>query len=113
MTEGRVFRKLRISRKGIIPKQVYGMYVNRIYAKSLYTPEWECLCKMLTLLRVEKGLTQSDLGIRLGQPQSLVCKVESGQRKLDLRQFVIYVRCLDASPMNVLERFLTAFPQEG
>jgi transcriptional regulator with XRE-family HTH domain len=81
-------------------------------AKSLYTPEWEFLCELLTQIRVEKGLTQTELALRLDQPQSFVCKVESGQRKLDVRQFVIYVKCLDASPLDVLSSFTEAFPQE-
>ena len=81
-------------------------------AKSLYTLEWEFLCELLTQIRVEKGLTQTELALRLEQPQSFVCKVESGQRKLDVRQFVIYVKCLDASPLDVLSSFTEAFPQE-
>ena len=88
------------------------MRVKRTVAKSLYTPEWEFLCEMLTLLRVEKRLTQTDLAARLGQPQSFVCKVESGQRKLDLRQFVIYVQCLEANPLEVFDSFMTAFSPE-
>ena len=82
-------------------------------AKSLYTPEWAFLCEALTSIRLDKGLTQSELALRLGQPQSFVCKVESGQRKLDLRQFVIYVECMGANPLDVLERFMTAFSREG
>jgi predicted transcriptional regulator len=81
-------------------------------AKSLYTPEWDYLCDMLTQIRVEQGVTQVELASRLGQPQSFVCKVESGQRKLDLRQFVIYVRCLNGSPVDVLAAFMEAFPSE-
>lgn len=65
---------------------------------------------MLTQTRVEKGLTQVALAKKLNQPQSFVCKVESGQRKLDLRQFVIYVRGLGANPVDVLASFVEAFP---
>ena len=50
-------------------------------------------------------MTQSDVAARLKQPQSFVSKVEKGQRKLDLRQFVIYVRALGADPVQVLKRF--------
>lgn len=101
-----------ISRKGIIPEEVYGSEVKSPLRKSLYTPEWEFLCDMLTQIRLEHGVTQVELASRLGQPQSFVCKVESGQRKLDLRQFVIYVRCLNGSPVHVLAAFIEAFPPE-
>jgi transcriptional regulator with XRE-family HTH domain len=87
--------------------------VKRILSKSLYTLEWESLCEQLAQIRVEQGLTQMELALRLGQPQSFVCKVESGQRKLDVRQFVIYVKCLGASPVEVLANFMDAFPNEN
>jgi transcriptional regulator with XRE-family HTH domain len=77
--------------------------------KSLYTSEWLALCDHLRELRESKGVTQVELSERLKQPQSFVCKVEAAQRKLDLRQFVIYVRALDADPVQVLRRFLKAF----
>jgi transcriptional regulator with XRE-family HTH domain len=78
-------------------------------SKSLYTPEWEALCAILQRLREDKGVTQMELASLLKQPQSFVSKVESGQRKLDLRQFVIYVRSLDADPIRVLRSFLKNF----
>ena len=49
----------------------------------------------------------------LKQPQSFVSKVESGQRKLDLRQFIIYVRTLDADPHRVFRQFLKSFDEIG
>ena len=78
-------------------------------AKSLYTPEWEALCAILKRLRKAKGLTQTELSESLEQPQSFVAKVEAGQRKLDLRQFVIYTRTIKADPIRVMRQFLKAF----
>lgn len=78
-------------------------------SKSLYTPEWEALCLILRRLREAKGITQIALSNTLKQPQSFVSKVESGQRKLDLRQFVIYVRGLDADPVQIFRRYLQDF----
>jgi transcriptional regulator with XRE-family HTH domain len=78
-------------------------------SKSLYTPEWESLCAILRQLRERKSVTQVDLSERLQQPQSFVSKIESGQRKLDLRQFVLYVRALDADPTKVFRDFVRAF----
>ena len=80
--------------------------MNRL-SKSLYTPEWEALCAILRQLRESKGLTQVELSKLLNQPQSFVSKVESGERKLDLRQFVYYVRALDADPLAVIRKFLS------
>ena len=78
-------------------------------AKSLYTPSWAALCLLLKELRERKDLTQTALSALLKQPQSFVSKVERGERKLDLRQFVIYVRALDANPVQVFQRFVKDF----
>ena len=78
-------------------------------SKSLYTPEWDALCAILKRLREAQKLTQQQLSDGLKQPQSFVAKVEAGQRKLDLRQFVIYTRALKADPSRVMRKFLKAF----
>jgi transcriptional regulator with XRE-family HTH domain len=77
-------------------------------SKSLYTPEWEALCVMLKGMRKAKGLTQSQLSFALDQPQSFVQKVETGERKLDLRQFVLYVRALNSDPIRAFRLFIEA-----
>jgi len=73
----------------------------------------QCDVKPLILrrLRESKGITQSALSELLKQPQSFVSKIESGQRKLDLRQFVIYVRGLGEDPVPVFRRFMGAFDE--
>lgn len=44
----------------------------------------EQLLSLLRLVRTETGLTQTDVAQRLNQPQSLVSKYESGERRLDI-----------------------------
>ena len=71
-------------------------------SKSLYTDRWEQLLKILKRLRVEKGLTQVQLAAQLDRPQSLIAKIESGERKLDVCQFLDYMEALDASAEDVV-----------
>ena len=71
-------------------------------SKSLYTDRWEQLLKILKRLRVEKGLTQVQLAAQLDRPQSLIAKIESGERKLDVCQFLDYMEALDASAEDVI-----------
>lgn len=55
---------------------------------------------------MQRGWTQVQLAERLGRPQSLVAKIESGERKLDVVQFVDYLRVLDADPVLALHRII-------
>jgi transcriptional regulator with XRE-family HTH domain len=43
---------------------------------------------MLAIARERQGLTQAELASRLGKPQSFVSKYESGERRLDVMEFV-------------------------
>ncbi len=54
-------------------------------SRSLKTRERrERLLALLRQVRVDAGLRQTDLAEKLGRPQSLVSKYESGERRLDL-----------------------------
>jgi len=71
-------------------------------AKSLYTERWELLRSKLKDMRKERGLTQADVAKLLNRPQSLVAKIESGERKLDVCQFLDYLEVLEADPIEVV-----------
>ncbi len=53
-------------------------------AKSIYSVGQQRLQRLLRQVRVEAGITQTDLALRLKKPQSFVSKYESGERRLDL-----------------------------
>jgi transcriptional regulator with XRE-family HTH domain len=70
--------------------------------KSLYTQEWEALLKILKDLRKKRGWTQARMARKLGRPQSVVAKIEAGERKLDVCQFIEYVRILECDPVEAI-----------
>jgi transcriptional regulator with XRE-family HTH domain len=55
--------------------------------------------------RRSAGLTQMDLGDRLGRPQSFVSKYERGERRLDVVEFCEVCSALDIDPVAFLQRF--------
>jgi len=73
-------------------------------SKSLYSARWDVLRRILKDLRLAAGLTQVQVARRLGRPQSLVAKIEAGERKLDVCQLIDYVQLLDADPVAVVKR---------
>lgn len=71
---------------------------------SLKRSEWDALAKMLTQAREKAGLSQSELGRRLGKGQAYVWKLENGQRRIDILELIDYARAVGAEPaMIVLE----------
>ncbi len=84
------------------------MALKKRLTKSLYTKEWEALLQLLKDLRDEQNWTQTQVAERLGRPQSAVSKIEAGERKLDVCQFVDYVKTLGADPVEVMRRFMRA-----
>ncbi len=70
-------------------------------AKS--SPLYVRLREVLAEKRQAAGLSQTDLAVRLSKPQSYVSKVESGERGLDVVEFVDFVRAIDADPVRVLK----------
>jgi transcriptional regulator with XRE-family HTH domain len=52
--------------------------------KTTFSPEYELFSGLLRECRQKKGLTQSQLSLRLERPQSFVSKYEMGERRLDV-----------------------------
>ena len=52
--------------------------------KNIYTKQRTQLLTLLRELRVETGLTQTDLATRIEKDQTFVSKYESGERRLDV-----------------------------
>ena len=83
--------------------------------KSIYTDEYSLFLRELRQVREEKGLTQTDIAVRLGQTQSFISKVERGERRLDVVElraycdaleipFPVFVRKLDAKILDAREK---------
>lgn len=52
--------------------------------------------------RRKKGLTQVEVADRLGKPQSFVSKYESGERRLDVIEFIQVCKALKIDPAKVI-----------
>ena len=59
---------------------------------------------LLVAARKAKGLTQVELGKRIGKPQNFISKVESGERRIDLVEFVFLAKALGIEPMSIIRK---------
>ena len=70
--------------------------------KTLHSPESVALVKRLISLREAAGMTQRDLAKKLKRAPSVVARIETGERRLDVIEFVGYCRALGAKPEKVI-----------
>jgi ribosome-binding protein aMBF1 (putative translation factor) len=65
----------------------------------------EALLSLLRRIRIEAGMRQEDLADKLGMPQSVVSKFESGERRLDLLELRDVCVALGISLEDFVRRF--------
>ena len=70
--------------------------------KSTFSPAFTVMAQALINARAKAGFKQSDLAERLGRPQSFVSKLERGERRLDLIEFIVVARALNADAAALL-----------
>jgi len=76
--------------------------------KTIYSPQQECLLKLLREVRIKAGLRQQELAKRLNQPQSFVSKYETGERRLDVVELRQVCLALDITLTGLVKCFEAA-----
>ncbi|OFJ47798.1 transcriptional regulator [Janthinobacterium lividum] len=76
--------------------------------KSLHTPSYIIFRHVMADARERQGLTQTELANRLGKPQSFVSKYESGERRLDLVEFLVVCAALGVEAAALFNSILGA-----
>jgi transcriptional regulator with XRE-family HTH domain len=71
-------------------------------AKAKFSPAHKKLRELLVEARLDAGLKQADVARALGVPQSYVSKVESGERRLDVVEFIAIAEAAKADPVKIL-----------
>ena len=71
--------------------------------KSLGTPLHKALIRLLIEKRREAGLSQTAVAKRLGEHQSFVARLEGGQRRVDVVEFLEISRALKFDAIKALQ----------
>lgn len=69
---------------------------------TIHTAGQKALSEALAAARTKAGLTQAALGKILRCHQSMIARIESGQRRIDVVELVIICRGLDVDPSDIL-----------
>jgi predicted transcriptional regulator len=81
-------------------------------SRTIHSSGQEELCRTLVEMRKTLGITQGELAVRLGCQQSLIARLESGERRLDVIEFIVIARSLEAEPADLLAKIERAVPEE-
>ena len=71
--------------------------------KSVHHPQYQAMLEYLKQARVERGLTVRDFAVLIDEPFQFVSKVETGQRRLTVHEFVQYCEALEIDPKKVIK----------
>ena len=70
---------------------------------SIYTDEMRTLIHWLKRERILQNLSMRALAERMGKPHSYIQKVEQGERRLDVVEYVWYCNKLEINPQTGLD----------
>ena len=62
------------------------------------------LLQALKNARLEAGMRQVDVALILSRPQSYIAKIESGERKIDLIEFLEFTKALGLDPVSLVKK---------
>jgi transcriptional regulator with XRE-family HTH domain len=75
--------------------------------KSIYTKESDALRDWLKSKRNEKGLSQRKLANRLDIHHSIIGKIESGERQVNVVELITICKELDISPIEIIKELMS------
>lgn len=82
----------------------FGIFENRIQNAGMRRDhKYHLFQNLLIKTRQQQHLTQQEVALRLGKPQSFVSKYESGERRLDVIEFIAVCNGLDINPTDIIE----------
>ena len=72
--------------------------------RAFHGGSYKKMTELLVRARHKAGLSQVDLGERIGQPQTFVSKIERGERRIDLVEFLILCSAMGADPHDFIDK---------
>ncbi len=81
--------------------------------KTIYSDESKILCSWLKEKRLEVPLTIRELALKLDTAHSIIGKIEIGERKIGVVEWLQYCEALNANPSDCLKRLEQSMPKKN
>ena len=72
--------------------------------KTLSSDLYRDFLPLMRDVRISAKLSQAQLAERLGRPQSFVSKYESGERRLDVIEFIVICQAIGVAPEKLVKK---------
>ncbi|MCW5680006.1 MAG: helix-turn-helix domain-containing protein [Xanthobacteraceae bacterium] len=79
--------------------------------KSIFSPRHKRLAELVARQRRAAGLTQAEVARKLGRHQPFVANIESGERRLDVVEFLQLATVIDLDPHATL-KIIAKIPED-
>lgn len=79
-------------------------------SKSLFTEANDRLVEAIVSARHKSGLRQIDLASKLNKDQSFISNIERGQRRVDVLEFYMIAKAMNADPRELFATAISGFP---
>jgi transcriptional regulator with XRE-family HTH domain len=80
--------------------------------KSQFSDGYKKFITVLIQARKEAGLTQTELGAKIGRKQTHISIIETGVRRVDLIEFTALAKAMGYDPVALFERVNEALPDK-
>lgn len=81
-------------------------------SRSVHSDPYQFLLARMVDARRDAGLQQTELAKRLGKPQSFVSKIERGERRLDVVEFLLLARAIGVDGLGIIADVAAELPYD-
>ncbi len=80
------------------------------FRKSIYSKQYIALRNFWINRRKELRLSQAELAEKITVVQSLIAKIETGDRRLDIVEMIDYAKALEVDPHTIIDLIINQKP---
>lgn len=88
-------------------------FIKMKMTRSVFLHSYRVLTQCIVDARTAAGVTQVELAERLRRPQSFVAKVEGGDRRLDVIEFLQITAALNVEPEPIVRAVSAALDKDN
>jgi transcriptional regulator with XRE-family HTH domain len=90
-----------------------GIAARKTRTASLHDPAYAEFVSMLATIRDQSGVKQKQVAQALGWNQSAVSKIENGQRRIDIVEFIRVANAIGIDPVPLVRKLQRMMAAEG